>query len=153
MIRDCSAATWFEDYSIGDEFHAEDLSFSEDEIIAFATRYDPQPFHIDREAAQRSQYGGIIASGTQLFAAIWGKVIGSGFMNSNSMGSFGLDMRYHRPIYANDILSISTHVRGKRPSNSRSDRGYIDIETIATNQDGKIVTTLRCEQIIPTSPD
>ena len=58
MRRACTEVEWFEDYEVGDEFLGEPVEFTEEEIVDFARRYDPQPFHIDREAAKASHFGG-----------------------------------------------------------------------------------------------
>ena len=124
-IRACTDAEWFEDYQIGDEFAGLPVEFTEDEIVSFAERYDPQPFHIDRAAAEASHFGGIVVSGTQLLSTVWGGLIRAGFMNGRSMGAPGIEMEFRKPVRPGDVLSSGAAVREKRSSKSWTDRGYV----------------------------
>ena len=74
MCKIFAEVEWFEDYEVGDEFLGETVKFAEEEIIDSARRYDPQPFHIDGEAAKASQFGGIIASVFHKRSAVWDEV-------------------------------------------------------------------------------
>ncbi len=152
MLRSCTDVEWFENYLVGDEFAGETAEFTEEEIVAFAERYDPQPFHVDRSAAAASQFGGIIASGTQLFAMVWGAMTRAGFLNGRGMGSPGLEMRCLRPVRPGDALTVRSHVRETRSSRKREDRGYVSFETVATNQDGEVAVKLLYQQILPVRP-
>ncbi len=152
MRRACSDVEWFEDYRVGDEFAGEPVAFTEDEIVAFARRYDPQPFHIDRAAAEASPFGGIIASGTHLFAAVWGGMIRAGFLNGRAMGAPGVEIRMREPVRPGDTLTALSRVRATRASRSQADRGYVEFESEVTNQRGEVVMILSYRQIIPTRP-
>ena len=81
---------YFDDLPVGFTHETGSQSLSEEEIIAFARQYDPQPFHIDREAAAESIYGGIIASGFQTLIVAFDLVLNSGVWRDASMGSSGL---------------------------------------------------------------
>ncbi len=152
MKRACSDVEWFEDYRLGDEFAGSPVAFTEDDIVAFARRYDPQPFHIDRAAAEASHFGGIVASGTHLFAAVWGGIIRAGFLNDRSMGADIVQFHFKSPARPGDILTTLITVREIRPSSSRPDRGYVTFESEVTNQRGEIVMTFTHRNIIPTRP-
>ena len=152
MKRACADVEWFEDYRLGDEFAGEPVAFTEDDIIAFARRYDPQPFHVDRAAAEASHFGGIVASGTHLFAAVWGGIIRAGFLNGRSMGADIVQFHFKSPTRPGDILTTLITVREIRPSSSRADRGYVTFESEVTNQRGEIVMTFSHRNIIPTRP-
>lgn len=91
MLRHCRDVEWFEDYKVGDEFEGNVVEFTLEEIIRFARRYDPQPFHIDPVAAAESHFGGIIASGAHIMAATWGGLMHAGFLNGRAMGAPGID--------------------------------------------------------------
>ncbi len=90
MRRSCTEVEWFEDYRVGDEFLGDPVYFSEKEIVDFARRYDPQPFHIDPAAASTSPFGGLIASGIHSFAALWGGMMRAGFLNGRGVGAPGI---------------------------------------------------------------
>ena len=154
MRRRCRDVEWFEDYLVGDEFAGQPVPFSEEEIIAFARRYDPQPFHVDREAAAKSHFGGIIASGTHIFTAGWGGLMAAGFLNGRAMGAPGIDeYRNLAPVRPGDSIVLHARVREVRPSASRADRGYVTFEHRGENQKGEIVWTMVITQIIARRPN
>ena len=152
MRRACTDVEWFDDYQVGDEFLSEPVEFTEKEIVEFARRYDPQPFHIDREAANASQFGGFIASGTHLFPAVWGGMIRAGFLNGRAMGAPGVALRFQKPVRPGDTLTVLSRVCEKRGSKSQPDRGYVALESEATNQRDEVVRTFSFQQIIPIRP-
>ena len=153
MRKACTEVEWFEDYEVGDEFLGEPVEFTEEEIMDFARRYDPQPYHIDREAAKESQFGSIIASGCHTISAVWGSVMRAGFMNGRGMGAPGITNLFRKPVRAGDTLTALIRVYEKRASQSRSDRGYVRCEFETTNQNGEVVMTQSCQQIISTRPN
>ena len=152
MRKACTEVDWFEDYEVGDEFLGEPVKFTEEEIIDFARLYDPQPFHINGEAAIASQFGGIIASGCHTFSAVWGSVIRAGFLNGRGMGAPDMTHLFRKPVRPGDTLTTLIRVCEKRVSQSRSDRGYVRCELETTNQNGEVVMTQSSHQIIPTRP-
>ncbi len=152
MRRACTDVEWFDDYQVGDEFLSEPVEFTEKEIVEFARRYDPQPFHIDREAANASQFGGFIASGTHLFPAVWGGMIRAGFLNGRAMGAPGVALRFQKPVRPGDTLTVLSRVCEKRGSKSQPDRGFVAFESEATNQRDEVVMTFSFQQIIPIRP-
>ncbi len=152
MRRSCTDVEWFEDYAVGDAFLSEPVEFTEEEIVEFARRYDPQPFHIDRVAAEASQFGGLIASGAHLFPAVWGGMMRAGFLNGRALGAPGVEIRFLKPVRPGDTLSVLSTVRETRPSRSQADRGYVGFESEATNQKGEVVMILTYQQIIATKP-
>src|SRR5262249_5151652 len=81
---------YFEDFALDDVFRANPVSISEDEIVEFARRYDPQPFHVDKAAAAGSQFGGLIASGMHVMSASFASMIEAGVLRGGGMGSPGL---------------------------------------------------------------
>ena len=93
MRRSCTEVEWFEDYGVGDEFLGEPVYFSDREIVDFARRYDPQPFHIDPAAARASHFGGLIASGIHSLAAVWGGMMRAGFLNGRGVGAPGIEIQ------------------------------------------------------------
>lgn len=97
---------YFDDFVPGQEIDLGQRTVTEDEIIAFATQFDPQPFHIDREAAAKSIYGGVIASGWHTCAMMMRMVLDGMRCEEASMGSPGLDgVRWLQPVRAGDTLA------------------------------------------------
>ncbi len=153
MQKDCRAVEWFEDYEVGDEFTGKTVTFTAEEIDRFARLYDPQPFHIDPEAAAASQFGGIIAPGIHVLAEAWGSLIHAGFLNDRAMGAGGVDdYRNLMPVRPGDSLTMHVRVRETRSSSSRADRGYVTFDHRGVNQHGQDVCTFTITQIIATRP-
>ena len=128
---------YFDDFEIGQRFVTRGITLTESLIIDFAMRYDPQPFHIDVEAAKASNYGGLIASGFQTMALGFRMVLETGIFRASSMGSPGLDeLRWLRPVRPGDTLHTELEVAEKRPSTSKPDRGILRVKYQVKNQGG-----------------
>jgi acyl dehydratase len=134
---------YYEDFHEGQELDLGSRTVTEDEIIAFAREYDPQPFHVDREAAAASIYGGVIASGWHTCSMMMRMVV-DGFMGgSSAMGSPGLEgVRWMQPVRAGDTLSVRYRTVKVKASTSRPDRGVVWSRWTATNQRGEEVCTI-----------
>lgn len=144
---------YFEDFQIGEEWVAEPVTLSEADILEFAEKYDPQPFHTDHEAAGKSIFGGLIASGWHVQVASFKTVVDSGFMGDASMGSPGADeLRYLKPVRPGDTLQTTLTVLEKRASRTRDDRGYVQVLYEIRNQNGETVITMRGNQIYGRRP-
>lgn len=135
---------YFEDIAVGDTFTVGRYTVTKAEIIEFAEQFDPQPFHIDEEAAEESMFGELVASGlhtlclsVRLFVTEF--VGGKGVAN---MGGIGMDdLRWHQPVTPGDTLSLRIEVLGTSPSTSRSDRGYVDFErSVYTDEDEQVLS-------------
>lgn len=140
-----SQAKWyFEDFEVGKTIEVGQRSVTEEEIIAFATQFDPQPFHVDKEAAAKSIYGGIIASGWHTCSMMMRLMVDGVARNSSSLGSPGLDeIRWIKPVRGGDTLTVSTTVLASTPSTSRPDRGVVHTVWEAKNQHGELVATVK----------
>jgi acyl dehydratase len=134
---------YFEDFQPGQEIDLGQRTVSEEEIIAFATQFDPQPFHIDKEAAAHSIYGGVIASGWHTCSMMMRMVVDGILCTESSMGSPGLDgIRWLQPVRAGDTLSLRYVTKEVKASNSKPDRGVVWSTWVATNQRGETVCTI-----------
>jgi acyl dehydratase len=134
---------YFEDFFEGQEIDLGTRSVTEEEIVEFATRYDPQPFHVDREAAAASIYGGVIASGWQTCSMMMRMVVDGLMCTASSMGSPGLDgVRWLQPVRAGDTLSVRYLTTKVKASSSKPDRGVVWSKWVATNQRGEDVCTI-----------
>jgi acyl dehydratase len=126
---------YLDDLTPGQRFTSPGLTLSEAEIIDFAWRYDPQPFHLDANAAADSPYGGLIASGFQSLAICFRLFIQSGILAESSMGSPGIDeLRWLAPVRPGDTLHSEIEVLEVRPSASKPDRGIARLRYQAVNQ-------------------
>jgi acyl dehydratase len=115
----------FEDFHVGQVFSFGAHQITADEIIEFASEFDPQPQHIDPVAAKSSMLGGLAASGWHLCALAMRIMVDGLFQRVASMGSPGVDeVQWRRPVYAGNLLQLQAEVLGTRES-SRDDRGYV----------------------------
>ena len=134
---------YFEDFPDGLEVDLGEVSFSEDEIIHFARQFDPQPMHTDPDAARRSIYGGLIASGWHTVGAYMRLLVDAVVADSASVGSPGIDnLRWLKPVRPGDTLRAHFTVLDARESNSRPDWGIVRSRGEMTNQHGEVVMRL-----------
>jgi acyl dehydratase len=133
---------YFDDFVVGERFVTRGVTLTESGIIDFAMRYDPQPFHLDVEAARQSNYGGLIASGFHTLALGFRMVLETGIFRACSMGSPGFDeLRWVRPVRPGDTLHTEIEVMEKKPSSSKPDRGIARIAYRIKNQKDEEVLT------------
>ncbi|MFL5346141.1 MAG: MaoC family dehydratase [Hyalangium sp.] len=133
---------YLEDFQPGEVISLGSYVVPREEILAFARQFDPQPFHVDDEAARRSIFGGLIASGWHT-ASICHRLLVEGLLkNTASMGSPGLDeLRWLLPVRPGDELSVRLEVLACTPSRSKPDRGALKSRLEARNQKGEVVMT------------
>ena len=135
---------YFEDYEVGESVEFGDYAVTEQEIIEFAKRYDPQPFHVDPAAGAKTIYGGLIASGWMTGSIMMRLLVDHFISPIASMGSPGIDeVRWHKPVRPGDRLRVRVTVHEKRRSESKPDRGVIRMSQEALNQDGEVVMSYR----------
>ncbi len=135
-------ALYFEDFAVGRIFRSPGCTLTEAEIVSFALTYDPQPFHIDKEAAKDTPYGGLIASGFQTLALGFRLFYQTGAIAGCSLGGAGVDeLRWTAPVRPGDTLRVDVEVLEQRESNSRPDRGRVKMAYRMSNQRGDVVAT------------
>jgi acyl dehydratase len=135
---------WFEDYAVGEVFEFGDRLVIETEIVEFALRYDPQPFHTDAEAAAQSSFGGLVASGWMTGALLMREMCEHFISPLSAMGSPGVDeLRWLRPVRPGDRLRVRVTVIEVRRSQSKPDRGAVTLRQEVINQAGDVVMTMR----------
>jgi acyl dehydratase len=140
---------YFEDYVPGQTFDCGSFSVSEAEIIAFATQYDPQPFHVDPVAAKASPYGGLIASGWHTTSMMMRHLVDYYVSPESSIGSPGVDeIRWPRPVRPGDVLRVRATVLEARRSGSKPDRGIVKSLMELLNQDGDLVMKVTATNFI-----
>jgi len=127
---------YYEDIEIGKKHNFGEYEVTKDEVIEFASKWDPQPFHIDEKAAETSIYGGLIASGIHIMA------IRTLLLNNRPdrfviLGVMGMDeVRFLHPARVGDRLSVTQEFMEKRESKSKPDRGIVHTRITVTNQNG-----------------
>jgi acyl dehydratase len=133
---------YFEDFQPGEVIQVGSYVMPREEIIAFARQFDPQPFHVDDEAARRSIFGGIIASGWHTASVCHRLLVDSLLKVTASMGSPGLDeLRWLLPVRPGDEISVRLEVLSLTPSRSKPDRGSIKTRMEVRNQKNELVMT------------
>jgi acyl dehydratase len=144
---------YWEDYQVGAKFELGSKTMTKEEIIDFATKFDPQPFHIDEAAAKKSFFGGLIASGWHTCSECMRLMVDSYLSPGTSLGSPGLDeIRWLKPVYAGDTISARIVIEDKRPSRSKSDIGSVFNRYEVHNQKGELVMTMKGIGIIRRRP-
>jgi acyl dehydratase len=134
---------YYEDLAATTSDNIGSRSITSEEIIRFAREYDPQPFHVDPEAAKRSPYGGLIASGWMTCAVVMRMMCDSYLLESASLGSPGIDnVKWLKPVRPGDTITVVRKTLEARKSASKPDRGIIRSLWEVTNQDGNTVMTM-----------
>jgi acyl dehydratase len=140
---------YFEDYVSGTTFEYGEISLSADEIIAFARRFDPQPIHIDPEAAARGPFAGLIASGWHTASVMMRLLADHYISHVASMASPGVDeIRWLIPVRPGDTLSIRVTVLETKRSRSKPDRGTVRSLVEVMNQNREVVMSLKPLSIV-----
>jgi acyl dehydratase len=135
---------YFEDFPAGDVRESAPRTVTREEMLTFARAYDPQPFHLDEAAAQRSIYGGLIGSGWLTVAVMMRLLWDTLLQDAVSLGSPGADeIRWLKPVRPGDTLRARFTVVEGVPSRSRPDRGVLRTFTEMLNQRDEVVMTVR----------
>ena len=135
---------YFEDFRPGDAMMLGSRAITEADIIAFAHDYDPQVFHTDQEAARRSMFGGLVASGWQSCVIFMRLMVDGLLKDSSAMASPGVDeIRWLKPVRPGDVLEARITVLEATPSRSKPDRGLVKHACELSNQRGELVMTMR----------
>ena len=133
---------YWEDFKVGEAVAMGTHTFVEEEMIDFARKFDPQPFHVDPVAAKDSYFGGLIASGWHTCAVAMRLLCDNYINRSASLGSPGIEnVRWLAPVRAGDTLSYRRVVLEARTSRSRPNVGLVKSRTEAVNQKGETVLT------------
>ena len=146
---------YFEDLIVGVEREFGTYAVTREEVIEFAQKYDPQPFHLSDEAAAKTHFGRLAASGwhtaAMTMAVIARKVIAE---QQAGLGSPGIDeLRWKKPVYPGDTLHVYGKILEKNPSRSRPDIGSFRAQNTVKNQDGEVVMTFVSIVLIRRRPE
>ena len=144
---------YFEDFTVGREFRTDGATLTESQILDFALAFDPQPFHMDVEAAKQSMFGSLIASGFHTMALTFRLFVQTRALAACSLGSPGVDeLRWLRPVRPGDTLRATVQVVEQRPSGSKPDRGIIRLHWTALNQRSEPGLTMTSMQLVKRRP-
>jgi len=144
---------YWEDFEVGHEAVHGSRTISEDEIVAFAREYDPQPFHVDPAAAAASPFGGLIASGWQTAAIYMSLYVRAQMLDTAGLGSPGVEeLRWLAPVRPGDTLTARSRVVDAWPSDSDPRRGTMVGDNELVNQDGVVVLRFRARMHLARRP-
>jgi acyl dehydratase len=133
----------YEDLIVGTSTEIGRHTFTREEIVEFAGKFDPQPFHLDEAAAEQSPFRGLVASGWHTCSVMMGMLVRNAFAGSTSMGSPGIDeIRWLKPVRVGDTITMMNVVLDKRVSESKPDRGIVSTRWEGFNQHGDMVITV-----------
>ncbi|WP_066304302.1 MaoC/PaaZ C-terminal domain-containing protein [Bacillus sp. FJAT-29814] len=141
----------FEEFTVGESYKTEPVYISEEEIMEFANKYDPQYLHLDKNAAEAGPYGKIIASGYHTLLAIWPKIVGLSLFGSDVLGGLGIErLRWKRPVVPDDQLIGELSISGKELL-SDGKRGLLTFHVSIKNQNGMEVLVMETNGIFKTN--
>ncbi|WP_440465664.1 MaoC family dehydratase [Pseudomonas sp. YH-1] len=132
---------YLDDLSVGDVFISETHSLNAEQIVEFASEFDPQPFHLDAEAAEDSFFRGLAASGWHTTGITMRLLVKSFPLASGVIGA-GAEISWPQPTRPGDVLQVTSKIVNITPSRSKPDRGIIVVECITKNQEGNVLQRL-----------
>lgn len=143
----------FEDFTPGTVFPLGSHTIERDDIVRFAREFDPQPFHVDEDAAAASPFGGLVASGWHTAAVFMRLYVDAVLVDTASEGSPGVDeLRWRHPVRPGDVLTGGFTVEDVQPSTRRANRGTVHFRGELTNQEDIVVLTLRGRGLVGRRP-
>lgn len=141
---------YFEDLAAGARYRTGSVEVTAEEIVAFARRYDPQPFHLDAAAGEKSVFGGLIASGWLTAALTMRLMVHGEFTFGSGAIGLGIDsLRWPQPVRPGEVLSAEVEILGKRESHSRPAFGLVKMRTTTRNAAGQIVQAMVSNVLVP----
>ena len=144
---------YLEDIEVGMRFGSSLYAVTEKEIIAFATQYDPQPFHMDRLAAGESMFHGLAASGWHTASMTMRLFVTSEFRVAGGAIGAGIEvLEWPRPVHPGDTLHLDIEVLSVRASKTRPTRGIVVVRNLTLNQHDEVVQVLQPKLFIPKRP-
>ena len=142
---------YLDDLQVGQRFVSKTLVVDEAEIKAFARQFDPQPFHLDENAAKDSLFSGLVASGWHT-AAMTMRLLVEGLPLAGGLIGAGGELSWPQPTRPGDILRVESEVQEIIPSRSRPDRGVALMRIITRNQRDEVVQILVAKLVVPRRP-
>ena len=131
---------YLEDLQVGEKFQTASVTVTEAEILEFSRRFDPQPMHLDPEAAAKGPFQGLIASGWHTGAIVMRLVVDSNPLGDLPLLGLGVDgIEWPQPVRPNDTIQVEMEVLSIRPSKTHPTHGIVKLKSTARNQHGEVV--------------
>jgi len=146
---------YLDDLRVGQRFASGHHALDEAQIKSFAAQFDPQPFHLDNDAARASLFGGLAASGWHTAAITMRLLVGGGAPVAGGVVGAGGEISWPRPTRPGDILQVESEILEVKPSRSRPERGMVTLRSETRNQRGEVVQVLTASLVVPrrTAPE
>ena len=151
-MSDAAARYYLDDLQPGQRFASASHTLTVAEIFEFARQFDPQPFHLDHEAAQATLFGGLAASGWHTAAITMRLCVAGAMPLAGGIIGSGGDIAWPRPTRPGDTLTVECEILEITPSRSRPDRGMALIRCTTLNQTGEAVQVLTVKTVVPRRP-
>jgi acyl dehydratase len=142
------AGLYLEDFAVGQRFISATRRLDADQIKAFASQFDPQPFHLDEAEADKSFFHGLAASGWHTAAITMSLLVKSGMPIAGGLIGAGAEIAWPRPVRPGDVLQVESEVLAVTPSRSRPERGMITVKSETKNQNGEVVQILTSKMLV-----
>ena len=155
MTKEKSEPTpiFYDDLAVGRVFPSGSVDVTEEEIVTFARRYDPQPFHVDPVAAEKSVFGGLVASGWLTASLTMRLMVTSEFSFRRGVIGMGVEsLRWPAPVRPGDRLTASVEILSLRPSQSKPQFGIAQVKTTTLNHRGETVQVVVSNVLVPRRP-
>jgi acyl dehydratase len=141
---------YFEDYAVGQTYNTGQHRIDKEQIVAFATQFDPQYYHLDEEAAKKSPFKGLAASGWHTAAITMRLMVDGEFKPAGGILGVGFDqLSWLKPVRPGDELHVKSEVLEVRPSKSRRDRGTVRVKNTTFNQNEEAVQSFTANLLVP----
>ena len=148
MIKTNNDLLYLEDIQVGQKFGSASHTVDEAQIQAFASQFDPQPFHLDEQAARDSLFGGLAASGWHTAAITMRLIVTSDTRFAGGVIGAGCEISWPIPTRPGDILSVESEVLTVSASRSRPDRGIVTVRNKTHNQAGEVVQEMTAKLVV-----
>jgi acyl dehydratase len=143
---------YLEDFTVGRRFTSTAHTLDAEQIKAFARQFDPQPFHMDEEAAKNTFFHGLAASGWHTAAITMSLLVKSGMPIAGGLIGAGGELTWPCPVRPGDTLTVESEVLAVTPSRSRPERGMITVRSITRNQNGEPVQDMTTRMLVWRKP-
>jgi acyl dehydratase len=144
---------FFEDLNVGDTFHTAETVVTAEDITRYGREFDPQPFHVDAEAARKSFFGQLVASGWHTAGVSMRLMVTSEMRLDEGVVGQGVEsLRWPRPVFPGDRLKVECRVEEKHEKRGRDDYGTVKLRCVTRNQDGKIVQDMAANLLVKRRP-
>lgn len=142
---------YLDDLTLGDEFQSASHRLDVEQIIQFAEQFDPQPFHLDEDAAKQSLFQGLAASGWHT-AALTMKLIVASLPLAEGVIGAGVELSWSRPTRPDDVLHVVSKIIAIEPSNSKPDRAIVTFEALTKNQHDQLCQRMIAKVVVSRKP-